>query len=395
MNSKPLNKWNATGSYALLQIATWCFYAAEMSYSSNLLYGYGFSDGQISALLGIATALSFVLQLAVAELINRYRRLKVYGFIAAMAGVIMAANVLLLIPSVSAAVAVCAFGTVCMVLQMVPSLTNAIGMDAIGRGSPTDYSIARGMGSLGYSVMAYITGDLVRRMGTVMVPVLGVCTAAALLGSAVWYHAAGERGLPQTAETKKIKKEGNFLAQNPRFALTLLGCILISFSHNLPCNFMFQIMLSKNGGAGEQGIATAISALVELPVMFCFPAMRRWMRCDKWLRLSTLFLVIKPVIIYLAGGPAGIYAAQATQMLGFGLYTISSVDYAGQVVGLEESVRAQSYLGATVTVGALAGLSTGGLICQLLGVETMILVSASAACLGGAIIVLTAQKTEK
>lgn len=395
MNRKPLNKYNATGSYALLQIATWCFYAAEMSYASNLLYTYGFSDSQISALLGIATALSFVLQLAVAELINRFRRLKVYGCIAVMAGVIMAANMVLLIPAVPETAAVAAFGTVCMVLQMVPSLTNAIGMDAIGRGSPTNYSIARGMGSLGYSVMAYVTGLLVRRMGTVMVPVLGVCTAAALLGSAVWYHFAGEGGLPEVAETKKMKKEGNFLAQNPRFALTLLGCILIGFSHNLPCNFMYQIMLSKNCGAGEQGIATAISALVELPVMFCFPALRRWMRCDKWLRLSTVFLVVKPVIILLAGGPAGIYAAQATQMLGFGLYTISSVDYAGRVVGLEESVRAQSYLGATVTVGALAGLATGGVICQMFGVDAMLLVSALAACAGGIIILLTAQKTEK
>ena len=84
-----------------------------------------------------------------------------------------------------------------------------------------------------------------------------------------------------------------------------------------------------------------------------------------------------------------------TQIIGYGLYTISSVNYAGLVVGKGESVRAQSYLGSTSTVGCLLALSTGGVICEHFGAQTMVLVSLAAALIGGVTVAFTAQKTEK
>ena len=67
---------------------------------------------------------------------------------------------------------------------------------------------------------------------------------------------------------------------------------------------------------------------------------------------------------------------------------------AAVVLRLAESVRAQSYLGSTCTVGAFAALSTGGVICQYWGAQTMVLVSLILSLIGGAMILLTAQKTE-
>ena len=282
-----------------------------------------------------------------------------------------------------------------MVLQMIPSFTNAMGMDAIERGSVTDYSIARGLGSLGYSALAYVTGILVRYRGVTVVPAVAASVAAMMLVSVVWFHLVAERNLPDFGPSKKkLESKGGFLRQYPRFAVFLLASVLLQFSHNLLSSFMFQIMLVKNGTAAEQGVATAISALVELPVMFFFPYLMRKLRCDKWVRMAGFAMALKALAMLLSTNPYGIYAAQATQMVGYGLLTIASVNYARLVVGMGESVRAQSYLGATCTVGSFAALSTGGVICQYFGAQTMVLVSMVLALIGGTMILLTAQKTE-
>lgn len=395
MEYQRIKKWNTTAAYALMHIATWGFFAVLLSFSSNVLYEFGFSDSQISILLGISAAISFVMQLMIAELISRRPQVQVWGVLAGIASVILLGNVLLWMPKVPVLLAVCAFASACILLQMVPSLVNAVGMDTIKRGAPTNYSIARGLGSLGYSMYAYATGFLVRGHGVKMVPVMGGVCATMLLVSAVWYHVAAERDLPgiQAPQTQHQEEKG-FLKKYPLFAVFLAASILLQFGHNIISNFMYQIMLTKNGTAAEQGVATAISALVELPVMFLFPVMMWKIRCDTWVRFAGLFILAKPLIILLSGSPEGIYVAQATQMIGYGLYTISSVNYAEMVVGRGESVRAQSYLGSTATVGGLLAMSTGGFICQHLGVPAMLMISFAVTIVGAVTIAFTAQKTK-
>ena len=389
------NKWSCTISYTLMQIATWGFYAVVMAFSSNVLYGFQFTDSQISLVLGASTVVAFVLQLVLAELVTRCQKLRVYMVLLVLGAVMLVGNLLVMMPQMPKAVAVGAYAVACMVLQMIPSFTNAIGMDAIERGSATNYSIARGMGSLGYSVLAYVTGILVRQQGVEVVPGVAAAVAVLLVVSVIWYHMAAERNLPDvSAAQKRVERKAGFLRQYPRFAIFLVAVTLLQFSHNLLCSFMFQIMLVKNGTAAEQGVATAISALVELPVMFFFPFMMRKLRCDKWVRIAGLAMALKGVGILMATTPYGVYVAQATQMVGYGLLTIASVNYARLVVGLGESVRAQSYLGSTGTVGSFAALSTGGIICQYWGAQSMVLVSLILSLLGGLMIVLTAQKTE-
>lgn len=385
-----LYKWNATAAYILLQAAAWSFYAVILSFSSNVLRGFGFSDSRISILLGVSAAASFLLQLAIAELVNRFSNLSVSGAMTVLGTVMLLANLVMLKRDLPSSVAVAAFALACVIVHMTPTFANAMGMDAIARGSPTNYSLARGMGSLVYSILAYLTGMLVGKYGTSAIPVVGAACAAALIAATIWYHLAGERGLPEAAAKTAEAKKAGFLKQYPKFAFFLVGAVFLHFSHNVLSNFMYQIMLSKNGGAGEQGTATAIAALVELPVMFGFPLMLRWVGSDKWVWLCGFGMAIKALGLFLATMPYGVYAAQATQIIGYGLYAISSVNYAAQVVSKGESVRAQSYLGSTTTVGALAALSTGGMICQHFGSQVMVLTSFACAMTGAVIILLAA-----
>ena len=396
MEKKRFDKWNATAAYMLLHFPTWGFYAVITGFSTNVLYDFGFTDSQVSLLLGISTAVAFVLQLGLAELVNRFRIMRVWYVLVGLGLAMLMCNIVVGLPGAPVWAAIAAFGIACMIVQIVPSFSNAIGMDAIKRGSPTDYSMARGVGSMGYCSMSFVTGRMVSALGSAMVPVLGGLCALMLIAGTVWYHFAGERDLKELApEVEQRKRSGSFLGQYPRFAVFLAASVVLLIGHNLPSNFMYQIMLVKNGGAAEQGLANSITALAEIPVMFLFPLLMRRVRCDKWLRFSCIFFAVKALGLFLADDPGAVYAAQATQMLGYGLYAISSVNYAEMVVGEGESIRAQSYLMATNTVSTLIAVSLGGVICQYFGAQIMVLIALAAVSLGGITIILTAQKTKQ
>ena len=142
------------------------------------------------------------------------------------------------------------------------------------------------------------------------------------------------------------------------------------------------------------GIATSLSSLVELPIMFGFAWMLRKLRCYKWVKLAAFAMALKPLIILFAGSPEGIYLAQATQGIGYGLWVIASVNYAEKVVGAGESIRAQSYHGATTTISTVVALSVGGVMIEHLGVQFMVAISLACSLIGSVIVLFATQKTD-
>ena len=387
---------SATLPYALLQITTWSFYAILLSFSGNVLRDFGFTDSHISLFLGIAALLSFGIQLLIGKLTAKIPQLKVSSILFLLGLLMLGGNILVRCSFLPKSVAVAAYGLACMIVHLLPALTNGIGMDAIKRGSPTNYSLARGMGSLGYSLFAYVTGFLVRIHGSGTVPVIAGLSAAFLLLSTFWYHYIAVRPLPPSVRTDiSAQKGASLLRRYPEFLFFLAGNVLLQFSHSLIGNFMFQIISAKNGTAAEQGIATAICAIVELPIMFGFPFIVKRIQCKTWVRLSGLCILAKPLFIFLTSSPAGVYAAQASQMLGYGLFTISSVNYIELLVEKGESVQAQNFLGASITAGSLMALFSGGFLCQYFGVHILALTSCCCALTGGMIIWHTTKTRQK
>ena len=387
------NKVICTAGYSLVQFVTWSYYAIVLAFASNVLYDFGFSDSRISLFMGAFTALSVAVQVFTGELLSRVKKWDVAGVLVLFGTVMLLCAAVLLMHGCNHILTVCMFGVVCMLLQTLPSLANSMGMDSIRRGAPTDYSIARGIGSLGYSVTALLTGALVRQLGVDSVHMLTIGVSILLIVSALWYKWA-IRDLEETASEEIREKKASFFSRYPRFAVFLLGMAFLCVSHGLLCNFMFQIMISRNGGAMEQGIATAISSLVELPIMFGFPFMLKKLRCDKWVRIAGFCMLLKPLMILLAGAPGGIYLAQATQSVGYGLWVIGSVNYAERIVEQGESICAQSYHGAVTTVSTVLALSMGGMLIEHLGVQTMVMVSLICGLIGAMIVLLAAQKAE-
>lgn len=392
-----LKKLRPTLSYALVQAMLWGIYAVIMCFASNFLLANGLSNVAVSIVLGVSTAVSIAVQLVLGEAVSRNPKRKIWRISLFISALMLLGCGGMLLHSVQA-VAVGGFALVCILLQTLPALVNAVGMDSIENGSPINFGLARGCGSLAYSLMTFIAGLVIRDRDLYRVELLGAAVIAVFAVSVVLFHFRGERERVTKTQEQPQRSQKGFLRQHKRFALFLAGSTLLLVDHNLICQFMLQIMEEKIG-AGDvhdaQGTALAIGAIMELPAMFAFTWMLKKARCDSWVKVSCVFFVLKSIAFYLAPTQYGIFAAQLFQLMGFALYTISSVHYAEKVIGGRDAVRAQTYLSSTTVIGSLIALSTGGIICQYWGANTMLLIGSVAAILGAVIIFLSAEKVPK
>lgn len=383
-----MKKVRKTAAYGLLQAALWGIYAVLISFAINFLSERGLSDTAVSVVLGASTAGAVALQLLIAELVSRSSRVPLQAVMMGIAAVIIAGSVMMLaLPGVWKVVGLVLS---CVSLQAMPGLVNSVGMEAIGRGVPIVFGVSRAGGSVFYSILSTMAGYLVKDRVQTMMPVLTIVMAAVFGLSAllVWKSCGATLG---QAKQRQGNGSGSFLMQHKRFAMVLVGSVLLYLSHNLISNFLFYIVGKVNGTESDQGLAAAVSAIVELPALFCFGFMTRMMPCRRWVQLCGVFFAAKAAALLLATTVEWVIAAQLFQMIGYAVYVIGSVEYAAECVP-GDPIRAQSYLGSSSTVAAVAAMSMGGVICDNLGVDALLWVSFAAGVLGTLIMAFSIRK---
>lgn len=391
-----MKSMRVTWPYILIQGSMWAIFAVISNYASNFLYQYQFSDAQISLFLGINMILAFALQIGTAELISRNPKLKTHIVMYATGIIILLCLVGMLFGANIPILAVICFAITRILLQIFPALANSLGMEAIENGAPVIYGLARGSGSLFNGITAVIIGQLIGKQGITIMPVFSFGLTLLFVLSVYWFFRVTRCFETENPQPKAaVEKKKGFLKQYPRFTLFLIGGTFLCISQTLLNNFLFQIMLYKGGNETHQGLAGGIAAFVEIPVMFAFPYMLKWASSGKWVRLSSFFFLLKAVMTLVVKTPEAAVFAQGIQVLSYGLFAISSVIYAAEIVGKGEAVRAQSYLSTNLTLGMLAALSMGGTICQYLGVPAMIITSGAFAIAGGILLYIEAAKAKK
>ena len=333
-NEKLIKLW-----YALIQIMIWGGYGVIICYCSNFLKSMNFQDSHVSIVMGTASGLAILVQLFLAELIQRINFLETAWVIAVQGAVILAAGLLMFQNTGMTAIAVAGIAIGCVALQTLPSLSNSLATESEQAGKPVNFPVARGMGSLAYSVLSFTAGRLIGSTGIRAVVYLTIATGLILCLSAILFQKTAKLHTVQIVDEKdqgKIEKTNKnnisvktFFKKYPFLVLFLIGSILLYINHNLVSTFMQQITEAKGAGASEQGTAIAIAGILELPAMFGFSYLLKKASCAKWVRLSGLCFLMKAVIILLAPNYIWLYVAQIFQMGGFAIYTVGSVEYAG------------------------------------------------------------------
>lgn len=374
-----------TAEYTLIQSFFWMGYAVILGFVSLYLLDRGFTNGQAGTVIAVGGLLSALFQPAVAGLADREDGPSAKKLTLILTVTLTALGGALLAVPGSRVLTCLFYGAAIMLLQMGTSLINALGVT--GEQKP-NYGIARGLASVFYAAIAFGLGYFADWFGSWVVPG-GMVLAFGLLTAMVLRYPFHREN-----DSRKAAAAGTplqFFRKYPRFALILVGCILLFISHALLNSFTFQIAVAKGGGSSEMGTAMALAAIIEIPTMLLFSRMLKFARCDTWFSLCGIFFFLKTLGTLLCGSVAGFYAVQLFQLLGWGLIAVSSVYYIHSIMDASDAVKGQAYYTVSMTLGNVLGAVAGGRILDALGVDAMLVFGCVCALVGAGILLLFAR----
>ena len=387
-------KKNLTFTYALQQVMLWAQYGCLFSYANPYLTEQlGISDSGAGIILGLATALSFLVQPILASVADkRDLNPRLISTVAAILNGLSCLGVVLLPGG-----ATVFFSIACVTLQVLPSFSNAMGMEAMRSGWEINFAVARGIGSVSFGVSAKLMAVAIRQWGNQSVVLGGAMIALFFVLTTMSFPK------PTASESEKQIEaaSGSFFRREPRFFLLILASVLLYVGHNAMCNCMFRIAQSKltadtlDRATSLQGSALLIAAVAELPTMFLFTKMLKKVRCDIWLCLSCCFMTLKVLLTWLLPGETGLLLAQLTQIGGYALYAVASVYYVGTVMRKADVVKGQTYLGASNTLGCLIAYVVGGVLIDKAGTVVMLMTCLVLSVIGMILMLFARQRVEK
>ena len=242
-----------------------------------------------------------------------------------------------------------------------------------------NYGIARGVGSLCFSVCSIVLGYLTVYAGSFTVPLtygllgFGLCATVFFMPS---LKSVSSRKQDETGSS------GPRPSTHPRFFLMLLGLSLVMLFHNMIMTYFIYVIRRAGGDSSEMGMAIGIAAVLEIPVLFLYTRIKGNRPSVYFLMTSGIAFLLKSILFIFARNIMMIYVIQLLQCMAYGLMAASRVYYVDEVVGKENEATGQAYMSATETIGIVLGSALGGLIMQKSSVD-MLLISGAVICLAG------------
>ena len=369
--------------YSAIQCFYWINFAIVSGNASVYLKSQGLNEVWIGTVLALAGIISAILQPVMASVAQRDRRNGLHRTILLMlAGFVVSAAAVLLFfgrDMTPTAVAWC----LCMLLmQSMQPLINTLAVL-----TDVPFSAPRAAGSIGYAVMIFALGQLVPRTGTRILPIGMIATYLALMLIVFTYPRPDTGADVRKPGRQAERKKGPFLLRYPELGLVIAGAVGWYFSHMAINAFAFQIIQTKGGGEPEMGIAAAVAAILELPVMFGFTRLNRRISTRNLMRISGVFFSLKSLCTLLSPNIFCYYLTQVLQMPAFALATVASVQYIRETVPVEDAVKGQSCFGMAVTVGSVLGSQLGGVIMNARSVDAMLLTATLVSAAGAGIVI--------
>ena len=162
----------------------------------------------------------------------------------------------------------------------------------------------------------------------------------------------------------------------------LVASMLMLTAHNILNTYLLQIIQSFGGSSSQLGIALAIQAIVEVPVLFSFSKLLKRFRARSLMLVAAFGFALKALLYALSVSVLMVYMIQFTQMISFAIFASASVFYTAEVIAEEDQTTGQAFMTSMMTAGSVIGSLIGGWILELRGVRAMLSVNVLIAALG-------------
>lgn len=345
-----------------------------MAYASTFLLGRDLSATTVGVTMAVGNILALIIQPFVASNADGSGKLDIRTL------------AMILSVGTTASFAVCCFvGSdllLCvgvavgyMFAQNLIAISNSVSVYYINRGAKINYGLARGIGSLTWSVTSFILGKLMVDYTTDIIMWLALgCNIAMTIG---FWLLPTPRDVPALTEGTATEDgpadaEGmsylDFLRANRSFLLVVLGFSMCFIMGNILMSYAVLIFGRVGGDEGNMGIALAISAISELPAMWSMEALSKRIDTGKIMVVAAIGYIIKHVVILFASSIGMLYVGYALQMLSYAVYTPCSVYYVNQRFGEGDKNKALGLMVMVNPISAIIGNLFGGILVDGFGI---------------------------
>lgn len=381
--------------YILLHMVFWCDYAVVWSYATVFLQSAGYNSTIIGVVTGTGAILSVLGQPILASatrkltILNNRRNIAILKVVS----IVVATVVMLKLPGFYTVAVL--FLILLAIDASIPSILSTVAMDCINEGKEINYGLARGSGSIAFAIFSLILGYSVNNNSTDILMILyiifGIIMVMVEFMFEYTYNSMKKHENQKDSEaflpTGKLPEENTKfvkLFKKYRFLICfLIGSIFFFMGHYMVNTFLINIMECVGGNSSNLGVALAIAATVELPVMALFVKLEKRFPISRLLVISGIFFTVKCLVVWMAPNITVVYISQFLQFGAFALYTPASVYYINNTMERCDGPIGQSLLGAcTLGLGGTFGNLLGGVILEKLGVHEMILISAVISLMG-------------
>lgn len=223
---------------------------------------------------------------------------------------------------------------------------------ALQRG--VSYGSVRLWGSLGFTVCAAVSGDVIAAVGGIPhIPYLYWSLWVLPIGLLLLLKDEKTAGRPITLQSLHA------IVKNKSFLWFLLLVFIVTVPHRMNDGLLGLYLHERGASSAMVGWAWALAALSEVPVFALLSRIMHRYHELALLGIAAVMYAVRWTLVALAGDPAWITASQLLQSVTFALFWMVAVQYAVRLVPEHLRSTGQSLL-ASVFLG-LAGI-TGGTV---------------------------------
>lgn len=379
-------KLSVNNKYKILHGLYWMMFCVGTGFISMYLQGREVETAGIGVATAIFGVLASFLQPALGRICDRSSQITWRHMTLILSTIFMALCIIM--PLVPGKLAGAIFmGSLMLLASITTPFINTAHFYYSRRGKYINFGIARGIGSGMYALLALLIGALAEKFGAEVLPVCGAVIAfffiIITLRMPIIHDDIKDTAKAEPQESGKvIKQQKGFLRKYPVFAIMLLASLMMLTSHNIATTYLLQIIQSLGGDSRQLGIAMAIQAIVEVPVLFSFSKLVKRVRPGILMLTASVGYAVKALLYAVSGSMLMLYLTQTTQMFSFAIFASASVYYTSQSISEEDQTTGQAYMGSMMSAGMVVGSLLGGWLLQLAGIATMLIANLIVSLLG-------------
>lgn len=353
-------------------------FCVSSGFISLYLQGRQLSNGEIGTVTAVFGVLAAVLQPILGGVVDRDRRFtwRTMVLILAVPFLLTCISMPLIGGKWPAAISI---GLLILLMNVMLPFINSALIYYTDAGVHINFGVARGIGSGLFALMALVIGWLARQYGIEAVPLTGVIVATAFILVVVRMPLV--KGHETQRGTAKPHQHG-FLRRYPAFSIMLLASLMMLTTHSIVNIYLLQIIQSIGGLSGQLGVAMAIQAIVEVPILFGFSKLFKGQRLGTLMVVSAAGFSLKAFLFALSGSVMMIYITELAQMISYAIFVTASVLYTSECVAKEDQTTGQAFMASMFAAGTVVGSLLGGWLLELAGMKVMLLANVVISILG-------------